>query len=182
MGGGGWGGFPGGPPPYFLTKLSSEGRKKFFWRPSPSLSQGLDDRGPSLSEGVWNRCCFKRKHSTCSRHSNIDIGAIGQSSPGIFMKNIKAREFIISIKTEILFKINLMFRKLYIYRLLAGVAVETLLANETLLVEMLLSKRERSVESPLGEQKDRSRIPITLSISCSSPTWLNENGNDFYAG
>ena len=98
------------------------------------------------------------------------------------MKNIKAREFIISIKTEILFKINLMFRKLYIYRLLAGVAVETLLANETLLVEMLLSKRERSVESPLGEQKDRSRIPITLSISCSSPTWLNENGNDFYAG
>ena len=75
-----------------------------------------------------------------------------------------------------------MFRKLYIYRLLAGVAVETLLANETLLVEMLLSKRERSVESPLGEQKDRSRIPITLSISCSSPTWLNENGNDFYAG
>lgn len=43
------------------------------------------------------------------------------------MKNIKAREFIISIKTEILFKINLMFRKLYIYRLLAGVAVETLL-------------------------------------------------------
>ena len=92
------------------------------------------------------------------------------------MKNIKAREFIISIKTEILFKINLMFRKLYIYRLLAGVAVETLL------VEMLLSKRERSVESPLGEQKDRSRIPITLSISCSSPTWLNENGNDFYAG
>ena len=98
------------------------------------------------------------------------------------MKNIKAREFIISIKTEILFKINLMFRKLYIYRLLAGVAVETLLANKTLLVEMLLSKRERSVESPLGEQKDRSRIPITLSISCSSPTWLNENGNDFYAG
>ena len=98
------------------------------------------------------------------------------------MKNIKAREFIISIKTEILFKINLMFRKLYIYRLLAGVAVETLLANETLLVEMLLSKRERSVESPLGEQKDRSRIPITLSISCFSPTWLNENGNDFYAG
>ena len=98
------------------------------------------------------------------------------------MKNIKAREFIVSIKTEILFKINLMFRKLYIYRLLAGVAVETLLANETLLVEMLLSKRERSVESPLGEQKDRSRIPITLSISCSSPTWLNENGNDFYAG
>ena len=98
------------------------------------------------------------------------------------MKNIKAKEFIISIKTEILFKINLMFRKLYIYRLLAGVAVETLLANETLLVEMLLSKRERSVESPLGEQKDRSRIPITLSISCSSPTWLNENGNDFYAG
>ena len=97
------------------------------------------------------------------------------------MKNIKAREFIISIKTEILFKINLMFRKLYIYRLLAGVAVETLLANETLLVEMLLSQRERSVESPLGEQKDRSRIPITLSISCSSPTWLNENGNDFYA-
>ena len=92
------------------------------------------------------------------------------------MKNIKAREFIVSIKTEILFKINLMFRKLYIYRLLAGVAVETLL------VEMLLSKRERSVESPLGEQKDRSRIPITLSISCSSPTWLNENGNDFYAG
>ena len=92
------------------------------------------------------------------------------------MKNIKAREFIISIKTEILFKINLMFRKLYIYRLLAGVAVETLL------VEMLLSKRERSVESPLGEQKDRSRIPITLSISCSSLTWLNENGNDFYAG
>ena len=98
------------------------------------------------------------------------------------MKNIKAKEFIISIKTEILFKINLMFRKLYIYRLLAGVAVETLLANETLLVEMLLSKRERSVESPLGEQKDRSRIPITLSISCSSLTWLNENGNDFYAG
>ena len=97
------------------------------------------------------------------------------------MKNIKAREFIISIKTEILFKINLMFRKLYIYRLLAGVAVETLLANETLLVEMLLSQRERSVESPLGEQKDRSRIPITLSISCSSPTWLKENGNDFYA-
>ena len=92
------------------------------------------------------------------------------------MKNIKAREFIISIKTEILFKINLMFRKLYIYRLLAGVAVETLL------VEMLLSKRERRVESPLGEQKDRSRIPITLSISCSSLTWLNENGNDFYAG
>ena len=98
------------------------------------------------------------------------------------MKNIKAREFIISIKTEILFKINLMFRKLYIYRLLAGVAVETLLANETLLVEILLSQRERSVESPLGEQKDRSLIPITLSISCSSPTWLNENGNDFYAG
>lgn len=97
------------------------------------------------------------------------------------MKNIKAREFIISIKTEILFKINLMFRKFYIYRLLAGVAVETLLANQTLLVEMLLSQRERSVESPLGEQKDRSRIPITLSISCSSPTWLNENGNDFYA-
>ena len=63
---------------------------------------------------------------------------IGQSSPGIFMKNIKAREFIISIKTEILFKINLMFRKLYIYRLLA---------NETLLVEMLLSKREREALS-----------------------------------
>lgn len=72
---------------------------------------------------------------------------IGQSSPGIFMKNIKAREFIISIKTDILFKINLMFRKLYIYRLLAGVAVETLLANETLLVEMLLSKREREALS-----------------------------------
>ena len=90
---------------------------------------------------------LKRKHSTCSRHSNIDIGAIGQSSPGIFTKNIKAREFIISIKTEILFKINLMFRKLYIYRLLAGVAVETLLANETLLVEMLLSKRQREALS-----------------------------------
>ena len=40
-----------------------------------------------------------------------------------------------------------MFRKLYIYRLLAGVAVETLLANETLLVEMLLSKREREALS-----------------------------------
>ena len=63
------------------------------------------------------------------------------------MKNIKAREFIISIKTEILFKINLMFRKLYIYRLLAGVAVESLLPNETLLVEMLLSKREREALS-----------------------------------
>ena len=63
------------------------------------------------------------------------------------MKNINAREFIISIKTEILFKINLMFRKLYIYRLLAGVAGETLLANETLLVEMLLSKREREALS-----------------------------------
>ena len=84
------------------------------------------------------------------------------------MKNIKAGEFIISIKTEILFKINFMCRKLYIYRLLAGVAVETFL------VEMLLSRRERSVESPLGEQKDRSRIPITLSISCSSPAWLRK--------
>ena len=40
-----------------------------------------------------------------------------------------------------------MFRKLYIYCLLAGVAVETLLANETLLVEMLLSKREREALS-----------------------------------
>ena len=26
---------PGGPPPYFLTKLRPEGRKKVFWRPPP---------------------------------------------------------------------------------------------------------------------------------------------------
>ena len=36
-----------GPPLFF------EGRKKYFWRPPPPLlSQGLDDRPPSLSEGL----------------------------------------------------------------------------------------------------------------------------------
>ena len=38
------------PPPrprlYFWTKLRPEGPKKNFWRPSPSLSQGLDDPPP----------------------------------------------------------------------------------------------------------------------------------------
>ena len=41
---------PGGPPPYFLTKLRPEGRKKVFWRPPPPLSQGLDDRATPLSQ------------------------------------------------------------------------------------------------------------------------------------
>ena len=65
-----------------------------------------------------------------------------------------------------------MFRKLHIYRLLAGVAVETLL------VEMLLTKRERSAESPVGKQKDSSRMLMTLHVSCSSPAWLKEKENE----
>ena len=43
-----------GPPPYFLTKLRPEGRKKFFLEtgstPPPPLSQGLDDRATPLSQ------------------------------------------------------------------------------------------------------------------------------------
>ena len=47
---------PGGAaPPYFLTTLRPEGRKKYFFEtgsPLPLLSQGLDDRAAPLSEGV----------------------------------------------------------------------------------------------------------------------------------
>ena len=37
------------PPPYFLTKLRPEGRKKIFL---DTFSEGLDDRGPALSQSV----------------------------------------------------------------------------------------------------------------------------------
>ena len=41
------------PPPYFWTKLRPKGPKKNFSRPPPlPLSRGLDDRAPSLSEGL----------------------------------------------------------------------------------------------------------------------------------
>ena len=46
---------PGEGPPHFSTKLRPEGSKKFFLRPPPPLSQGLDDRpppSPPLSEGL----------------------------------------------------------------------------------------------------------------------------------
>lgn len=40
-------------PPYFLTKLSPEGRKMFFGdRVPPLLSQGLDDLATPLSESL----------------------------------------------------------------------------------------------------------------------------------
>ena len=39
------------PPPYFWTKLRPEGLK-FFFKIRSSLSQGLDDHRPLLSEGL----------------------------------------------------------------------------------------------------------------------------------
>ena len=40
-------------PPLFLDKLRPKGPKKNFSRPPPlPLSRGLDDRTPSLSEGL----------------------------------------------------------------------------------------------------------------------------------
>ena len=53
--GGSRGGARGVAPPYFLTTLRPEGRKKYFFEtgsPLPLLSQGLDDRAAPLSEGV----------------------------------------------------------------------------------------------------------------------------------
>ena len=48
---GGFRGGVGGPPLYFQTKLKPEGpKKKFLETGSPPLSQGRDDRHPSLSE------------------------------------------------------------------------------------------------------------------------------------
>ena len=45
------GGSRGGDhPPLFLDE--NEGQKKFFLRPGPPLSQGLDDRPPPLSDGL----------------------------------------------------------------------------------------------------------------------------------
>ena len=42
---------PPPPPPYFYAILRPKGPKNFFWRPNPPLSQGMDNRAPSLSEG-----------------------------------------------------------------------------------------------------------------------------------
>ena len=45
---------PGGPGPplNFRLKWGRKGGKKFFWRPPPPLSQGLDDR-PPLPPLIW---------------------------------------------------------------------------------------------------------------------------------
>ena len=44
----------GADPPYYLTRLRPKGPKKIILEtaPPPPLSQGLDDRAPSLSEGL----------------------------------------------------------------------------------------------------------------------------------
>ena len=43
----------GPAPPYFWSKLRAKGPKKIFSRPPPlPVSRGLDDRTPSLSEGL----------------------------------------------------------------------------------------------------------------------------------
>ena len=63
-------------PPFFSTKLRPEGAKK-FWEtpPPPPPSQGVDDRAPSLSQGlkVWNQHWDQylvHKHSTWIRYDN----------------------------------------------------------------------------------------------------------------
>ena len=44
---------PGGwLPPYFQTKLRPEGLKKVFWRPGPTLSQGLEQALGLVEEPV----------------------------------------------------------------------------------------------------------------------------------
>ena len=54
---------PGGTgvPPYFQTKLRPEGLKKVFWRPGPSLSQGLEQALDLVEEPVvpWPHLIFR---------------------------------------------------------------------------------------------------------------------------
>ena len=51
---------PPPPPPYFYAILRPKGPKNFFWRPNPPLSQGMDNRAPSLSEGPLFRDLFRQ--------------------------------------------------------------------------------------------------------------------------
>ena len=44
---------PPPPPSYFSTKMRPEGRIKFFWRPGPPSSEGLDDCPSPPYLRVW---------------------------------------------------------------------------------------------------------------------------------
>ena len=46
---------PGWAPPHliFRPNWGPKSRKKFFWRPPPALSQGLDDQAPLISGSGW---------------------------------------------------------------------------------------------------------------------------------
>jgi len=61
---------PGGPgPPLFLDQTEARRAEKFFWRPPPSLSQGLDDRASPPSFiwlRVWIRQCLDLSRFVCT--------------------------------------------------------------------------------------------------------------------
>ena len=43
---------PGARAPLILDQNEAQRAEIIFWSPPPPLSQGLDDRSPSLSEGL----------------------------------------------------------------------------------------------------------------------------------
>ena len=54
---------PGGPPPLFLDQTEARRAENCFWRPPPPLSKGLDDRTPTLSQGLDLAWHWKHEHS-----------------------------------------------------------------------------------------------------------------------